>query len=194
MIVPWVYLRGGSATVTNLVREAETALKIDVLQNARLDYYASYRNESAQVMNNSPRGNLRFNRAAVSRTSAHTTAIIPLDPRRSFAPINILSETRRCRFQWKQKLIVSPRRRTEPLGESAPVKSSGMKSSPPPRRSPPPSIERKMSNRCFSPSLRYPFFSRPQKCNERYSRRGRVTERCSNKRPLCWRHSYSDLS
>lgn len=44
MIVPWVYLRAG-ATVTNLAREAETALKIDALQNARLDYYAAYRNE-----------------------------------------------------------------------------------------------------------------------------------------------------
>lgn len=123
-------------------------------------------------MNNSPRGNLRFNRAAVSRTRAHAIAVIPLDPRRSFAPINILSETRRCRFQWKQKLIVSPRRRTEPEGERGSLRWKARGWNRFLHREDLPSAldcKREMSNRYFLSNLRYPFFSRPQKCNEYYS-------------------------
>lgn len=44
-----VFTRGAVATMTNLAREAEMALKIDALQNARVDYYAAYRNESARA-------------------------------------------------------------------------------------------------------------------------------------------------
>jgi hypothetical protein len=44
------FTRQGSATVTNLAREAETALKIDALQNTRLGLLReTYRNESARA-------------------------------------------------------------------------------------------------------------------------------------------------
>lgn len=59
-----VYLRTGRAAMTNLARDE--ALKIDMLQNTWLDYYATSPKRK-RAMNNSPRDNLRFNQAAVFR-------------------------------------------------------------------------------------------------------------------------------
>lgn len=67
--VPWMYTRAwraGHAAVTNLARGAETALKIDALQNAAGLLRALAKRKRA--MNNSLRGNLRFNQLAVSST------------------------------------------------------------------------------------------------------------------------------
>lgn len=80
--------RGGDKSCT---RNRKGTLKIDVLQNAWLDYYATPPKRK-RAMNNSPRDNLRFNQAAVfaayTRTHAHAAVIMPLDPRRSFASLD----------------------------------------------------------------------------------------------------------
>lgn len=134
-------------------RNREAALKIDALQNARLDYCAPYQNESASwiIRHGVIYDSIRPRPLPRIRTHTHTQSpVIPLIRHQSFVPINILSETQRCRFQWKQKLIVSQRRgriqKEEGGGKKefrADEKLGGMK----PKSSEPPIVKRKDGNR-----------------------------------------------